>query len=197
MKGKRSFEQGRAARCASWMVILLATSLPGCGIAARSGLFKTRPQFPKPPASMQAPASMQERAEGYAAQQSPSSPADAGQSAGGLRVRVSGVQQGSGPVRIATFADASTFPNRDQASSTAALPSTGSTVDGSVDASGNVALAAYQDLNNDGTLNRSSFGMPTEPYGFSNNARGQFGPPSFEQASVQVAPNTTVEIELN
>jgi len=29
-------------------------------------------------------------------------------------------------------------------------------------------------------------GMPNEPYGFSNDARGSFGPPSFEDASFVV-----------
>ena len=44
------------------------------------------------------------------------------------------------------------------------------------------AIAAFHDENGDGVLNRSVFGIPMEPYGFSNQAKGKFGPPSFEQA---------------
>lgn len=47
---------------------------------------------------------------------------------------------------------------------------------------GMFAIAAFHDQNADGMLNRNLFGIPTEPYGFSNQARGNFGPPSFEQA---------------
>ncbi|MGB7345609.1 MAG: DUF2141 domain-containing protein [Pirellulaceae bacterium] len=44
------------------------------------------------------------------------------------------------------------------------------------------AIAAFHDRDADGLLNRSVFGIPMEPYGFSNQASGKFGPPSFDQA---------------
>lgn len=47
------------------------------------------------------------------------------------------------------------------------------------------AIAAYHDENNDEELNRNRFGIPTERYGFSNNARGLTGPPSFGQAAME------------
>ena len=76
----------------------------------------------------------------------------------------------------------------------ALLPSSAATIQGEIDgiSAGPVALAVYQDLNNDGELNRSSFGIPVEPYGFSNDARGQMGPPSFTDAQVQAGPNSPV-----
>ena len=36
-------------------------------------------------------------------------------------------------------------------------------------------------------MNKSAFRRPTEPYGFSNNVRGSFGPPSFQAASFTLA----------
>ncbi|MEL6105587.1 MAG: DUF2141 domain-containing protein [Planctomycetota bacterium] len=47
------------------------------------------------------------------------------------------------------------------------------------------SVAAYHDLNDDGELNRGLFNAPSEPYGFSNNARGLVGPPTFEQTLVK------------
>ena len=47
------------------------------------------------------------------------------------------------------------------------------------------AIAAYHDENEDDELNRNKFKIPTERYGFSNNARGTFGPPSYEQAVIE------------
>ena len=46
------------------------------------------------------------------------------------------------------------------------------------------AVAAYHDENADSELNRNRFGIPTERYGFSSNARGIVGPPSFGEAVI-------------
>ncbi|HEY9219761.1 MAG TPA: DUF2141 domain-containing protein, partial [Phenylobacterium sp.] len=40
---------------------------------------------------------------------------------------------------------------------------------------GRYAVMAYHDRNGDGRLNTLPVGLPTEPYGFSNGARGAFG----------------------
>ncbi len=47
---------------------------------------------------------------------------------------------------------------------------------------GTYAVKAYHDENGNGKLDTNSFGAPKEEYGFSNNARATFGPPSFEDA---------------
>lgn len=44
------------------------------------------------------------------------------------------------------------------------------------------ALMAYHDENDNNTVDTYFFGLPKEYYGFSNNARSAFGPPSFEDA---------------
>ncbi|KAK0348276.1 hypothetical protein LTR94_037884, partial [Friedmanniomyces endolithicus] len=41
---------------------------------------------------------------------------------------------------------------------------------------GDYAVRAFHDVNGDGRMNTNPFGMPTEPYAFSNNARGNMGP---------------------
>lgn len=47
------------------------------------------------------------------------------------------------------------------------------------------AIAAYHDKNADGKLNTFML-VPREDYGFSNDARSMFGPPSFKSASFEV-----------
>ena len=44
-------------------------------------------------------------------------------------------------------------------------------------APGQYGAMIFQDLNKDGKMNFNLVGMPLEPYGFSNNSRGLFGPP--------------------
>ena len=50
------------------------------------------------------------------------------------------------------------------------------------------AVAVFHDLNDNGELDRSILGPPSEPYGFSNDARGTFGPPRFDSALVELPP---------
>lgn len=49
-------------------------------------------------------------------------------------------------------------------------------------ACGRFAIKAYRDLDDDGELDRGRFGAPSEPYGFSRDARGRFGPPAWDDA---------------
>lgn len=51
---------------------------------------------------------------------------------------------------------------------------------------GKYAVAVYHDLNADGKLNTNFLGIPKEPYGFSNDSMGMFGPPSFEEAAFKI-----------
>jgi uncharacterized protein (DUF2141 family) len=51
---------------------------------------------------------------------------------------------------------------------------------------GRYGVMAYHDRNGDGRLNTLPVGLPTEPYGFSNGARGRFGPPRWREAAFEV-----------
>lgn len=51
---------------------------------------------------------------------------------------------------------------------------------------GTYGLKLYHDVDGDGALNTNMMGIPTEPYAFSNNARGRFGPASWDDAHFQV-----------
>jgi uncharacterized protein (DUF2141 family) len=48
---------------------------------------------------------------------------------------------------------------------------------------GDYAVAVIHDMNMDGKLDKNAFGIPTEGYGFSNDAMGKYGPPAFLEAS--------------
>ncbi|MGR3914222.1 MAG: DUF2141 domain-containing protein [Gammaproteobacteria bacterium] len=53
-------------------------------------------------------------------------------------------------------------------------------------APGVYAISSFRDENGDGELNSTIFGIPTEDYAFSNDARAAFGPPDFEKAAFDV-----------
>lgn len=59
---------------------------------------------------------------------------------------------------------------------------------------GTYAIVSFQDIDRDKDLKTNMVGYPTEPVGFSNNAKIRFGPPSFEDAQVTItAGKTTTE----
>ncbi|MCX7358531.1 MAG: DUF2141 domain-containing protein [Alphaproteobacteria bacterium] len=109
-----------------------------------------------------------------------------------LDVRVDNVRPDQGQVRVAVY-DESTWLGEpvlgEQIDSTA----TSVTLRLQVPASGRYGLAAYQDTNSDGRLNRNVVGMPSEPTAFSNDAPMNFGPPRFADAALDVsAPSQAV-----
>jgi len=61
---------------------------------------------------------------------------------------------------------------------------------------GDYAMRAFHDWDDDGELDTNPFGMPTEPYAFSNNAVGNMGPASWDRASFRVDGPVTQAIEL-
>lgn len=61
---------------------------------------------------------------------------------------------------------------------------------------GEYAAKAFHDLNGDGEMNFNPFGIPTEPYAFSNNAVGNMGPASWERARFAVSGPTAQTISI-
>jgi uncharacterized protein (DUF2141 family) len=60
-------------------------------------------------------------------------------------------------------------------------------------APGRYAVAAYHDVNGNGRLDTIPPGLPTEPYGFSNDV-GRLRPPDFDAALVDVVAGRTVVV---
>ena len=48
------------------------------------------------------------------------------------------------------------------------------------------AVKVFHDENNNGELDSNFMHIPQEPYGFSNNARGTFGPASWQDAKFEI-----------
>ena len=63
-------------------------------------------------------------------------------------------------------------------------------------AQGTYAIGIFHDVNLNNQLDNYFFGVPKEQYGFSHDARGFMGPPSFEAASFEVDGRTDIQISL-
>lgn len=59
------------------------------------------------------------------------------------------------------------------------------------------AISVFIDVDEDNDLGRGAFGIPIEPYGFSNNVTVLFGPPRFGDATIELTPPlTTARIRI-
>ncbi len=104
-----------------------------------------------------------------------------------LTVKVEGVRNSKGQVRLAVFDNVGEFPGgiellgRDVPSTRGSVVVHFNNIN-----QGKYAIAIHHDENNDGEMNTNFIGLPEEGYGFSNNAKVFFSPPSFKSAAFSV-----------
>ena len=103
---------------------------------------------------------------------------------GNLTVIITGFDNDDGVVKIALNNTQEDYEAKDQAYRGAALIIEENKAVGTFVKIpfGEYAIKIYHDEDNDNELDTNFLGMPTEEYGFSNNARGSFGPASWEDA---------------
>jgi uncharacterized protein (DUF2141 family) len=95
-----------------------------------------------------------------------------------------------GRFAVAVFREGGGFPDPDRAAASRTVRPEG-VVTRLVFADlppGRYAVAAFHDADENGRLTLWPIGLPREPYGFSNDARGRFGPPSFDSAAFTLGP---------
>lgn len=95
-----------------------------------------------------------------------------------------------GRFAVAVFREGGGFPDPDRAAASRTVRPEG-VVTRLVFADlppGRYAVAAFHDADENGRLTLWPIGLPREPYGFSNDARGRFGPPGFDSAAFNLGP---------
>ena len=116
-----------------------------------------------------------------------------------LQVSISGANSDVGSIRILVFSKPSGFPDQvKQAVRSISLnPKSGKASFKLTDLpSGTYAIGVIHDQDNNGKLSTNAVGYPTEKFGFSNNPKVYFGPPSFEKAAF-VLGKTAVLLEID
>jgi uncharacterized protein (DUF2141 family) len=111
-----------------------------------------------------------------------------------LTVRVSGVSEAAGRIQVAVCNASFDSHGCPHGASREAMPP-GLDVLFPDLSPGRYAVAVYQDIDGDGALNKNMLGLPTEPYGFSNDI-GRFRPPVFSEALFDLDGDTTVEVTV-
>ncbi len=114
-----------------------------------------------------------------------------------LQVDVHHVSSRDGAVFVALFKPGKDFPE--------GKPIEGKRIDASASSvqisfsvePGNYALALFHDMNSNGKMDKNMFGIPKEPYGFSNNFRPKLSVPKFKDCQFSVGEGgKTVRVDL-
>jgi uncharacterized protein (DUF2141 family) len=114
-------------------------------------------------------------------------------------VTVTGFPNERGEALVALFLSAAGWPH-DQtlAFGRAVLPIRGRQAVAEFDnvPAGPFAVSAFHDEDRDRVLDTGLFGIPSEDYGFSRDARDMFGPPGFEAARLELAAGETMQVAI-
>ena len=117
---------------------------------------------------------------------------------GSVTVHVKPVEDAKGEISVALYRKPSDFPHPVRvyvAQTPKAVKGTNIIRFTNLPA-GNYAAAAYHDENGNKKLDKNIFGAPTEPYGFSNDARRLMSAPSFDEARFEIRNNEESEIHI-
>ncbi|MGV9008347.1 DUF2141 domain-containing protein [Brevundimonas sp.] len=98
-----------------------------------------------------------------------------------------------GRIAIAVYRDAESLRRNTGAVRTAMIDRTGAVTTTTLTGlePGRYVVAVFHDTDGNGRLSTWPIGLPKEAYGFSRNARGRFGPPSFDSAAFDLPATGT------
>ncbi len=114
-----------------------------------------------------------------------------------LSMKIDNIQDAKGKIMI-SIGDASAFDGKGSNVVQIILPARTGSISFTTDAlpAGTWAARVLHDVNSNNEMDSNMVGMPKEPWGMSNNARGNFGPPKFEDARFEMKGDTALAIKV-
>ncbi len=114
-----------------------------------------------------------------------------------LEVKMTGFKNNTGVVKVGLYDSEANFLKAVYKNLTSEIKNNSASVTFTDIPKGSYAVSIYHDENQNGVLDRNSFGIPSEDYGTSNGATGFMGPPKFEDAKFNVTTNSKINITIN
>jgi uncharacterized protein (DUF2141 family) len=114
-------------------------------------------------------------------------------------VQIQGASSDKGMIRVLLFSGGKGFPDQvGQAAKSFSLPPKNQQVAFTISdlAPGTYALAVIHDQDGNGKLSSNAVGYPIEKFGFSNNPKVYFSPPSFEKAAFPLG-KTPIKVAIS
>ncbi|WP_232835014.1 DUF2141 domain-containing protein [Pleomorphovibrio marinus] len=118
---------------------------------------------------------------------------------GELEIVITNTKDNQGVVQILLFKDKEGFPDSpEKAFKSLSVPVENNQAQITVSdlPDGTYAISTFHDPDADGKMRKGLFGIPKDRYGFSNNASGTMGPPSFEDAAFEITQGKKNQINI-
>lgn len=115
-----------------------------------------------------------------------------------LTLTISNIKHIEGSIEIGLFNDGERFLEKGQAfrSVSVEVKSDSEIVVIKDLPKGTYAISLYHDKNSNGICDRNFFGIPKEPYAFSNNFKPKFSAPTFKNCEFDLTLDHSMEIRL-
>ncbi len=110
-----------------------------------------------------------------------------------LTISFTGLESKTGAIMVALFDSETAFDANGKPVREAMVPAEGATVEALFAdlPAGRYGVKAFHDVDGDGKMATNPFGMPTEPFAFSNDAKGNMGPAKWADAAFIVSAGST------
>lgn len=118
---------------------------------------------------------------------------------GHVELTMTGFESEEGQAMVAFYIDGRGWPDGEEGLfASAVVPISGGTAFTTFEdvPAGPFAVSVYHDEDSDGKLDTNLVGIPSEDYGFSADASGVFGAPSFEEASLELEAGASMQITV-
>ena len=112
-----------------------------------------------------------------------------------LTVAFAGVKAHKGKMMGVLFDSQAAYDGKGEAVRAFAVAADGATIEERLPGlkPGRYAIRVFHDLDGDGKMGLNPFGVPTEPFAFSNDAKGMMGPASWDAAAFEVKAGDNVQ----
>lgn len=113
-----------------------------------------------------------------------------------LSVTVTNIKEQKGTIRVGLFNSEDNFLKTPVDGKVTQVNGNEATVVFENLKAGEYALSVIHDENENGELDKNGLGIPKEGFGFSNNKMGAFGPPSFDEAHIELPATKSTSMKL-
>lgn len=111
-----------------------------------------------------------------------------------LTITLDGIKKTQGTINLGVFDEAGYATGKAVNGANVTVDEATETVTIEGLAPGFYGIKLYHDVDGNGEMNTNPFGMPTEPFAFSNNAKGRFGPATWDAAKFEVTAEGATQI---
>lgn len=113
-----------------------------------------------------------------------------------LTVNIEGLKNNKGSLLVAIYDSSDKFLKKQYKGTVASIKDKKAVIIFKDVPKGEYAVSFVHDENENKKMDTNFFGIPTEDYGCSNNAKGFMGPPKYEDAKFMLTENKTINIKL-